>query len=85
MSLPQPTPQLVQQARLNAGLKMREAAEVAGVADAQVWSKYENESSGKQIPIWRTPSACRQSSMRSRQASTPRCIWKKAPGRWRTS
>jgi hypothetical protein len=53
MSLPQPTPQLVQQARLNARLKMREAAEIAGVADAQVWSKYESENSGKQIPLWR--------------------------------
>ncbi len=53
MSLPQPTAQQVQQARLNAGLTHRRAAEIAGLNDAQAWSKYENPDSGKQIPVWR--------------------------------
>lgn len=53
MSLPQPTPQLAQQARLNAGLKMCEAAENAGVATPEVWSKHEIDNSGKQILLRR--------------------------------
>ncbi|WP_051241962.1 helix-turn-helix domain-containing protein [Azohydromonas australica] len=53
MSLPQPTPLQIQQARLNAELTHRKAAEIAGLSDAQAWSKYENPDSGKTIPVWR--------------------------------
>lgn len=37
-----PTPEQVKQARLKAGLKLREAADLLGLANEQVWNKYEN-------------------------------------------
>jgi hypothetical protein len=43
MRLHKPTPQEVKSARLAAGLGLREAAELLGLANAAVFQKYESE------------------------------------------